>query len=155
MVEDSEPFRRFICSTLRKRPELQIVGEFSDGLEAVQKAEELQPDLILLDIGLPTLNGIDAARRIRKVARQSKILFLSQESSPDVAQEAFALGAVGYIVKAHAGQELLAAVEGVRQGKLFVSSGLTGRIPAEVADKQAPKGLHPDQALAPIPEAEG
>jgi DNA-binding NarL/FixJ family response regulator len=137
VVEDSEPFRRFICSTLRKRPELQIVGEFSDGLEAVQKAEELQPDLILLDIGLPTLNGMDAARRIRKVARQSKILFVSQESSPDVAEEALALGALGYVVKAHAGRELLAAVERVRQVKLFVSAGLTGRVPAEVADKQA------------------
>jgi DNA-binding NarL/FixJ family response regulator len=55
VVEDSEPFRRFICSTLRERPELQIVGEVSDGLEAVQKAEELQPDLILVDIGLPRL----------------------------------------------------------------------------------------------------
>ena len=65
MVDDYDPFRRFICSTLRKRPELQIVGEVSDGLEAVQKAEELQPDLIVLDIGLPSLNGIEAARRIR------------------------------------------------------------------------------------------
>jgi DNA-binding NarL/FixJ family response regulator len=155
VVEDWDPFRRFIRSTLGKRPELQIVGEFSDGLEAVQKAEELQPDLILLDIGLPTLNGMDAARRIRKVARQSKILFVSQESSPDVAQEALALGALGYVVKARAGRELLAAVEAVTQGKLFVSGGLTGRVPAEVADKQAPKGLHPDQTLALIPEAEG
>jgi CheY-like chemotaxis protein len=64
VVEDSEPFRRFLCSTLGKRPELQIVGEVSDGLEAVHKVQELQPDLILLDIGLPTLNGIEAARRL-------------------------------------------------------------------------------------------
>jgi chemotaxis response regulator CheB len=59
VVDDYEPFRRFICSTLLKRPDLQVVGEASDGLEAVQKAEELQPDLIVLDIGLPTLNGIE------------------------------------------------------------------------------------------------
>jgi DNA-binding NarL/FixJ family response regulator len=77
---------------------------------------------------------MDAARRIRKVARQSKILFVSQESSPDVAQEALALGALGYVVKARAGRELLAAVEAVRQGKLFVSAELAGRVPAEVAD---------------------
>src|SRR5690349_24840235 len=88
VVEDSEPFRRFICSMLGKRPELQIIGEVSDGLEAVQRGEELQPDLILLDIGLPTLNGIDAARRIRKVAPHSKLLFVSQETSTEVAQEA-------------------------------------------------------------------
>ena len=88
MVEDSEYFRKFICSTLGKRPELQIVGEVTDGLEAVQRAEQLQPDLIVLDIGLPSLNGIEAARRIRKVCPESKILFLSQESSADVVQEA-------------------------------------------------------------------
>src|ERR1700746_2766366 len=112
----------FLCSTLAKRPELQIIGEVSDGLEAVHKAEELQPDLILLDIGLPTLNGIGAAPRIRKVAPHSKILFVSQESSVDVVQEALALGALGYIVKAHAGGELLLAVEAVLQGGQFVSA---------------------------------
>ena len=103
VVEDYEPFRRFVCSTLRKSLDLQIVGEASDGLEAVQKAEELKPDLIVLDIGLPSLNGIEAARRIRKAAPQSKIIFVSQESSADVVQEALALGALGYVVKAHAG----------------------------------------------------
>jgi len=80
VVDDYEPFRRFICSTLGKRPELQIIGEASDGLEAVQKGEELQPNLILLDIGLPMLNGIEAARRIHKLSPSSKILFLSMES---------------------------------------------------------------------------
>ena len=126
VVEDFEPFRRFICSTLRKRPEFQIVEEVTDGLEAVQKAEELQPDLIMLDIGLPSLNGIDAARRIRKLSPKSKILFMSQESSADVVQEALALGALGYVVKAYAGSELLPAVEAVLQGRQFVSSGLSG-----------------------------
>jgi len=69
-----------------------VVGEASDGLEAVQKSEELQPDLIVLDIGLPSLNGIEAARRIRNLAPKSKILFLSQESSADVVQEALNSG---------------------------------------------------------------
>jgi DNA-binding NarL/FixJ family response regulator len=76
---------------------LQVIGEVSDGLEAVQKAEELQPDLIVLDIGLPTLDGIEAARRIRKFSPESKIVFLSQESSADVVQEAFSLGTLGYV----------------------------------------------------------
>ena len=126
MVEDFEPFRRFICSTLGKRSEFEIVEEVADGLEAVQKAEELQPDLIVLDIGLPSLNGIDAARRIRKLTLKSKILFISQESSADVVQEALASGALGYVVKAYAGNELFAAVEAVLQGRQFVGSGLSG-----------------------------
>ena len=127
MVEDFEQFRRFICSTLRDRPEFQIVGEVTDGLEAVQKAVELQPDLILLDIGLPSLNGIEAARRIRRLSPKSTILFMSQESSSDVVQEALALGALGYVVKSHAGSELLPALEAVLQGRQFVGSGLSGR----------------------------
>jgi hypothetical protein len=83
--------------------------------------------LIVLDIGLPSLNGIAAARRIRRLSPESKILFISQESSVDVVQEALALGALGYVVKAHAGSELLAAVEAVLEGRQFVSGGLSGR----------------------------
>jgi DNA-binding NarL/FixJ family response regulator len=150
VVDDYEPFRRFICSTLRRQPEVHIVCEVSDGLEAVQKAEELQPDLIVLDIGLPTLDGIEAARRIRSLSPEAKILFVSQESSTDVVQEALRLGALGYIAKTNAGIELLAAVDAVCQGRRFVGAGLAGHVPA---DRQAPNRLHPDQILAPQPEA--
>ena len=84
VVDDGEPFRHFIRSTLERREDLRIVGVASDGLEVVQKSEELQPDLILLDIGLPNLSGIEAAKRICKLAPESKIIFLSLESSKDV-----------------------------------------------------------------------
>jgi len=124
VVEDYGPFRQFISATLEKAPELQIVGEASDGLEAVRKAEDLQPDLIILDIGLPSLNGLEVARRIRKLAPECKILFVSQESSPDIVQEALGLGALGYVVKLHAGNELLPALEAVSKGKKFVCKGL-------------------------------
>jgi DNA-binding NarL/FixJ family response regulator len=153
VVEDHEPFRRFVRSTLATRIEYQVICEVSDGLEAVQKAEELQPDLIVLDIGLPSLNGVEAARRIRKLSPKSKILFVSQESSADVVQEALRLGAMGYVAKAQAGIELLAAVEAVCQGRLFVGAGLAGRLPAEPADRQAPNRLHSDEIFPLAPEA--
>jgi len=120
VVDDYEPFRQFICSTLRARPELQIVGEVSDGLRAVRTAEELRPDLIVLDIGLPSLTGVEVARRIRKLSPESKILFVSQESSADVVQEALGTGARGYVVKIDAGSELLEAVNSVLRGEQFV-----------------------------------
>ena len=72
VVEDYEPWRRYYSTALQKQPELQVIGEVSDGLESVQKAQELQPDLILLDIGLPSLNGLEVARRIRKVPLRPK-----------------------------------------------------------------------------------
>jgi DNA-binding NarL/FixJ family response regulator len=121
VVEDFLPFRQFICSMLQKKSELQVICEASDGLEAVQKAEELQPDLILLDIGLPIMNGIEAARQIRTLAPRAKIIFVSQESSADFVKEAFSLGAWGYVVKARAGNELLIAVDAVLVEKQFVS----------------------------------
>ena len=148
VVEDYEPFRRFVCSTLGKRRELQIIGVGSDGSEAVHRAEELRPDLIVLDIGLPTLNGIEAARRIRKLSPDSKILFVSQESSADVVQEALRLGALGYVVKAHAGSELLAAVEAVCQGRQFISGGLLGHNCSDATDTLVPRSV--TQAGPPI-----
>ena len=86
------PFRRFIRSTLGKKPGLRVVSEVSDGREAVQKAAELRPDLVLMDVGLPTMNGIEAARQIRKLSPESKIVFLSQESSADFVEEDFGAG---------------------------------------------------------------
>jgi DNA-binding NarL/FixJ family response regulator len=147
VVEDHDPFRRFVCSTLEKRPELLIVREVSDGLDAVRKAGELHPDLILLDVGLPSLNGIEAARQIRKLSHKSKILFVSQESDADVVQEAFRIGALGYLVKAHAGSDLLRAVEAVCQGKRFVSAGLPGQNPAELVGGQVSKRVQQHEVL--------
>jgi DNA-binding NarL/FixJ family response regulator len=124
LVEDFVPFRRLICSKLEEKSDLQIICQLSDGLEAVQKAEELKPDLILLDIGLPTMNGIAVAREIRKLALESKIIFVSQQSSADLVQEAFSSGARGYVLKTKVAIDLLPAVEAVLEGRHFASSDL-------------------------------
>ena len=123
VVDDFEDFRRFVCLLLQQRPGFQI-AEASDGLEAVQRAKELEPDLILLDIGLPNLNGIEVARRVGKLVPSAKILFLSQESSPDVVREALSLGAQAYVLKLQVHSDLLPAIEAVLGGERFVSSSL-------------------------------
>ena len=150
VVEDHEQFRRLHLFDAGKGPELQIVGEVSDGLEAVQKAEELQPDLILLDIGLPTLNGIEAARRIRKLSPESKILFVSQESSADMVREALGTGASGYVVKTDAGSELLKAVSAVLRGERFVGRRFSGHDFVGASDARASRELRTESAFAPL-----
>jgi DNA-binding NarL/FixJ family response regulator len=119
LVDDHEPFRRYVSSMLQEQTNIQIIGEAEDGLQAVGQAKDLQPDLILLDIGLPGIDGIEVARQIGGIARKARIIFLTQESSPEVVQEAFDLGAWGYITKAQAGAELLPAVQVVSRGERF------------------------------------
>jgi CheY-like chemotaxis protein len=120
------------------RPEWQVICEVSDGSEAVQKAEELKPDLILLDISLPKLNGIEAARQIRKLSPNSKILFVSMDNSLDIVQVALGTGALGYVYKADAGSELLLAVEAVLRGERFISSGIEGSEYTGTSELKAP-----------------
>jgi len=124
IVEDHEDYSRFLRLILQRETQCQVISEASDGLEAVQKAGELQPELILLDIGLPRLNGIEAAKRIRMVAPNSRIMFVSQNSESDIVEAVFGIGALGYLLKSDAAQ-LPTAVEAVLKGKQFVSAGLT------------------------------
>jgi len=133
VVDDFAPWQRFVVPKLRENDNLRVAAVASDGLEAVLKSEELQPDLILLDIGLPTISGIEAARRIRKVAPKSKILFLTQELDVDVARVALSDGQ-GYVVKSDADKELITAVEAVLQGKKFVSLQLSSQAFADHVD---------------------
>ena len=125
LVDDFEAFRHFVCSILQRTGDFAIVGHASNGLEAVQKAEELQPHLILLDIALPNLNGIEAARRISVVAPRSKIVFLSGISDPDVLKAALSDGAYGYVAKSAASDELLTALASVTRAERFISPTLT------------------------------
>ena len=120
IVDDSEPWRDAICSMLRECKDLEIICKGSDGLEAVEKSAALQPDLVLLDIGLPNLNGLEAARQIRKVSPDSKIIFLTSHNDPDLVEEALRIGAMGFVVKTDAGSDLLPAVAAVMRDQRFV-----------------------------------
>jgi DNA-binding NarL/FixJ family response regulator len=124
IVDDHEAWRRWVYSELRRQQHLQVVGEAADGLEAIRKAYELKPDIILLDINLPNLNGLEAATRIAQSTPDSKIIFLSTQSDPDLVRQALSTGATGYVFKADAKTELLAAIAAVIQGRGFVSRRL-------------------------------
>jgi len=113
-----------VASTLRTYPELEIMAEAEDGPEALLKTQELQPDLILLDIGLPTLNGIEVARKVRSVSPMSKILFVSETSSVEIVEAALKVGD-GFVIKSEAARDLLPAVKAVLEGNRFVSARLT------------------------------
>ena len=139
VVDDFENWRRQVRLVLQVRPAWQVVAEASDGSEAVQKAEELKPELILLDIGLPKLNGIETSRRIRQRSPSSKIIFLSQNSDLDVVRAALGTGALGYVRKTDAGRELLPAVDAVLGGKQFFSSSVKGH---QFTDTSAEKTAH-------------
>jgi CheY-like chemotaxis protein len=150
VVDDYKPWHSFVSKALQKQPKLRIIGEASDGLKAVRKAQELQPDLILLDIGLPTINGIEAARRIREVSPASKILFVSENRSLDIAKEALSTGAGGYVVKSDATRELLPALRAVLKDERFISACLMNEgfsdppivVPPAPARKFAANGGH-------------
>ena len=135
-MDDSPLWREAVRSILQEHPweperniyggmDLVIIGECSDGLEAVQKSEELHPDLILLDIGLPNLNGLEAARQIRKVAPESRILFLTSYHWPEIVQEAMSVGALGFVLKVKASRELLPAIRIVLRDQRFIGTGIS------------------------------
>jgi DNA-binding NarL/FixJ family response regulator len=151
IVDDFAQWLQFVQTIFEAREDLKIIGTATDGMEAVQKAEELQPDLILLDIGLPGLNGLEAARQIRKLSPNSQILFCSQESSAEIVEEALKLGAQGYLVKSDASSELLLAIEAALQGKQFVSKRLAPHIDSVPLSERSEDSLSSEElSLLPV-----
>jgi len=142
IADDYEGWRRKIRRLLQVRREYQVVGEALDGAEAVHKAQELNPDLILLDIGLRKLNGIEAAHLIRQLSPSSKILVVSQNNDLEVVRAALSASARGYVLKADARSELLPAMEAVLQGKQFISNSLKGDEFINTSGENAPHRRH-------------
>ena len=125
VVDDCEPIRRFVCAELARAGSFTRVGQASDGLDAVRQASALQPDVIVLDIGLPKLDGVAAAREIRAIAPRSKIVVLTENSDPELVEEMLLIGARGYLIKSAAASDLSAALSCVMQGGQFLSARLT------------------------------
>jgi len=130
VVDDYEPWRRRVAAELGKSDRWRVTGECADGGDAVREASARKPDLIVLDIGLKTMNGVEAARRILAENPAARILFLTGQQSPDIAEAALATGARGYLLKTEAGGVLVRAVEAVSAGARFISPGL----PADIID---------------------
>ena len=126
VVDDHECWRKFVSAAFQERSKSAVVGEAVDGLQAIELAHWLQPDLIVLDIGLPGLNGLEAARKIRARSPNSKILFMSENRSRDIAHTALSTGAHGYLVKSDAARELLGAVKAIFEGNRYISASLAG-----------------------------
>jgi DNA-binding NarL/FixJ family response regulator len=124
IVDDFQPWRSEVAAALGKGSGFQIIAEASDGLEAVEKYAELQPDVILLDIGMPRLNGIEAARQIIQTSPGAKIVFWSEYADRELVDAAFKLGAKAYIAKSEAATDLIPAIEAVLEEMLFVSKVL-------------------------------
>lgn len=125
IVDDHDVVRRGIRSVISADPELEIVGETASGEDAVHRADELKPDLILLDISLPDISGIEVAIRVRRLSTVPKILFLSQHDSMQVAKEGLKTGACGFVAKADAARELPKAIPIVLRGGTYVSERLS------------------------------
>ena len=151
VVDDYGGWRSVICSTLAQHPQLCIAGEAADGSEAIRKIAELLPDLIVLDIGLPKLNGLDVAVRVPELSPHSKVVIVSEMRSADIAEEAFRRGVLAYVIKSDAANELLPAVEAVLQGKPFISAYLSDRV-FKTPGRMAPPSSHRhENVITPLP----
>lgn len=130
VADDHEVVRRGLCALLRNQPEWEVCGEAGDGRDAVEKVLTLKPDVVILDIGMPNLNGLEATRQILKTNPRIKVLVLTLHDSDQVVQEVLNAGARGFLLKTDAARDLVAAVEALRRGKTY----FTPKVAAMVLD---------------------
>jgi DNA-binding NarL/FixJ family response regulator len=122
LVDDHPVVRQGLRTLLGDHPAWEIIDEAEDGIEAVDKARQLEPDVIVLDVSMPRMDGLEACRRIRKSTPKSEILIVTQHDSPQMMRAALAAGARGYVVKSNVARDLPEAVEAVSQHRAFMAS---------------------------------
>jgi len=130
LVDDHPIVRQGLKTLLEGHSGWEVIGEASDGAEAVEKAKDLGPDVMVLDVTMPRMNGLEACRVLRQECPRLEILFVTQHDSPQMMREALEAGARGYVVKSNAARDLLAAVDAVSQHRVFTA--LNGRNVAEL-----------------------
>ncbi|PYX32792.1 MAG: hypothetical protein DMG77_02300 [Acidobacteria bacterium] len=121
LVDDHPIVRQGLKTLLEAHSGWEVIGEAADGVEAVDKADRLHPDVMVLDVTMPRMNGLEACRLIREKAPGLEILFVTQHDSPQMMREALEAGARGYVVKSNAARDLLEAVEAVSQHRVFTA----------------------------------
>jgi DNA-binding NarL/FixJ family response regulator len=121
LVDDHPIVREGLRTVLQRRPGYEVVGEASDGMEALEKAGVLNPDVLVLDLTMPKMNGLEVCRLARQKKPQLEVLFVTQHDSPQMMREALIAGAKGYVVKSNAARDLLEAIEAVSHHRIFTA----------------------------------
>ncbi|HKQ62924.1 MAG TPA: response regulator transcription factor [Candidatus Polarisedimenticolaceae bacterium] len=138
VADDHDVVRHGVIALLSKRPDWTVCGEASNGREAVEQAQRLAPDVVILDVAMPELNGLEAARRIHKALPRARLLILTMHESEQLVREMLGAGARGYLLKSDAGRDLIAAVEALEQQRTFYTASIADRVTDAYLSRGAP-----------------
>jgi two-component system response regulator NreC len=128
LADDHTIVRQGLAKLLEAEPDLQVVGEAENGREAVVKVEKLRPDVVLMDIAMPMLNGIEATRQIKKICPRTKVIILSMHSHDRYISELFSLGASGYMLKSSTGADIVSAIHTAAKGSTYLSPSISDKV---------------------------